>query len=100
MSMFITTPCVFLRLCDRSGAVCGHRRLQAVARTDRNELPGLLRKEFRDGARVVSPDGNAGEDERAGVYLLAPEPGGTVLRVDKGSQGGGVYRRPRHPHRA
>ena len=82
-----------LRLGDRAGTVGGHRRLQAIARADGNELPSLVGEEFRDGAGVVPPYGDAGEDERAGVYLLPAESGGAVLRVDERAERRRVYRR-------
>ena len=83
-----------LRFGDRAGAVGGHRRLQTVARADGDELPGLLGEYLRDGAGVVPPDGHAGQDERAGVYLLAPEPGRAVLRVDERAECRRIYRCP------
>ena len=62
----------------RARAVGRHHGLQAVAGADRDQLAGLAREQFADGARVAPAHRDAGQDQRAGVDLVGIDLGVVV----------------------
>src|SRR5262249_29163102 len=49
-------PAGFGGMSGRAGTMCRHRGFEAVTGAYRDELSRLLRKQFRDRARIASPD--------------------------------------------
>src|SRR5438094_9077257 len=63
--------------------MCGHDRLEVIAGADRHEAAGLSSEQLGDGPGVVSEQRNRGQDQGAGVDLLALEASRAVLRLDE-----------------
>ena len=64
-----------------------HRRFETIASAYRNEFSCFFSEQFGDGAGIAPADGHAGQDQRAGVDLVALDFGLFVLRVDKCFEG-------------
>jgi hypothetical protein len=70
--------------------VRGHQRLERVAGGDGDELAGLGREKLSDPAGILTPDGNAGENQRAGVDVAGYQPGGGIFLGNEPAERDGV----------